>query len=221
MVGSGGDMTENYSSWIKPVEDILFGQPNNLILLGYLALTGIIVGGWRLFIYYREDRFFPKIEFFCDVLFKSERKNLWIVEIVCVVRNKGVAGHRVKDLNFRLHGLRSDDALVDGDASINEQVIFPHLIKNGRWKARPGMNDRVEAGTSQFYRHVAYVGKEYNELVLHGSMKYRQRKWPFFGHHVTHTCNRLIASPATMEEARQELTGERMRLEFGDIAQAN
>ena len=182
----------------------------------YLITTAIIIGVWRLFLYYREDRFFPKIEFFCDILFKAEQNDLWIVEVVCVVRNKGTSGHKARDLEFRIHGLEKSDLIKFGDSSINEQLEFPHLIKEGRWKARPTMNERIEANTSQFYRHVTIIPKDFQAVAIHGSMRYKQRRFGFIGRRVRHTANRLIRIPESLEEAEQCQNSDRLKMEYAD-----
>jgi len=195
------------------VPDLILQSADSGVLL-YLIITGFVISVWRLFLYYKEDRFFPKIEFFCDVLFKAEKEDTWLVEMVCVVRNKGISGHKVQDLKFRIHGLKDTDKLEFGSDAINGQLNFPHLIKEGKWKIRPAMNERVEANTAQFYRHVTYVGKDFKALVAYGSMRYRQRRLGLIGRRVTHTCNRLIEVPQSLEEARSLRTPEHLNMKF-------
>jgi hypothetical protein len=183
-----------------------------ILLIGiYTALAA-----WQVVNHFREDRFFPKIEFFCDAFFKIERDDYWLVEVVCVVRNKGIAGHRARNLNFKLHGIRRDEEALDGDESINFQVEFPENFKSGHWKIRKGMNERVEAGTAQFYRHVARISKDYDAIAVHGSMEYKQRRRMFLGERVTHTCNRLVRVPKDSADAQDTLKAERLALTFGE-----
>ena len=180
------------------------------VVLLFVALTFQAL--WSLYHHLRRREYFPKIEFLCDILFKAQTETHWIIEIVCAVRNKGAAGHKARNLAFRVHGLRADDRLEDGPSDINNQLNFPHLVKSGIWQRRRELNDLVEAGTTQYYRHVAYVKKdEYLALVVHGSMQYPQTR---SGKLVTHTCNRLVKVPETLEDARAYAKDEMDRLQF-------
>lgn len=206
------EVSPNFS-W-QDLYSLIYESADSGVLV-YLIVTAFVIGIWRLFLFYREDRFFPKIEFYCDVIFKTDKASCWLVEVVCVVRNKGISGHKMRNLEFRLHGIKDSDELIFGDDSINEQLTFPHFIKESRWKIRPAMNERVEANTAQFYRHVTYISKEMTAIVVHGSMQYKQRRLGVFGRPVRHTCNRLIRVPVNLEDAMNAQSDARFRMEFG------
>lgn len=184
----------------------------NGVGLGVLTVAMLLQAGWNLYHHFRKGEYFPKIEFLCDLLFKAQTETHWIVEIVCAVRNKGIAGHQASDLNFRVHGLELADSLQNGSAAINNQTKFPHLIRSGVWQRRRDFNDIIEAGTTQYYRHVGVIPKgKYIAAVVHGSMKYPQTR---FGKLVEHTCNRLIKIPENEDEARAYAHEEMDRLQF-------
>ena len=178
----------------------------------FLFVALIFQALWNFYHHLKRREYFPKIEFLCDILFKAQTETHWVIEIVCAVRNKGVAGHKARNLTFRVHGLRTDDRLEDGPSEINNQLNFPHVVRSGVWQRRRELNDLIEAGTTQYYRHVGIVPKNnYLALVVHGSMQYPQTR---SGKLVTHTCNRLVRVPETQEEALAYSEREMDRLQF-------
>lgn len=199
---------------LEPVWALFDELDGNTATQSLLILIVLVQGGWILYNHLKRREFFPKIEFNCDILFKARSDKHWIAEIVLAVRNNGIVGHEARDLSFRIHGLKPHDHLEEGPAAINHQLNFKSLVKEGKWARRHDLNALIEAGTTQYYRHVMAIdANQYVALVVHGSMEYPQKRK---NHFVVHTCNRLVRVPSSLDEADLYNQGERLRLSVGD-----
>ena len=159
-------------------------------------ILSMIGGAWIFFRYLSQREFYPRMEFNTNINFKNETDDLFIVEIYCSIRNVGSVRHKPKKLYFSVKGIKPTDEYEDGDDKILNQLNFPHPVKNGLWFPENWKYSYIEPGTTQEYRHLAKISKEYSALMIHGKMHYRLRGY--------RTANRLVAMPKSLTEASSQ-----------------
>ena len=176
--------------------------------------AAIFSGYWVLRDAHRRDKYFPKMEFLVDVLFKAELDDAWLVEIVSTIRNRGIVRFYAAELIFDLRGMRADDTIDETRDEIARQTNFAHPLKEGRWYERFD-GTFVEAGTTQIYRHVTTVPKTMAAVLAHGHLVYRDK---IKGKAVRQSADRMVRVPADLEDATAYLDGERARNLLSAIA---
>jgi hypothetical protein len=81
--------------WIK----FLTGEADT-IANAIAVLTATLAGAWIVYKYLIQRDFFPRVEFNVDVLFKVEREDLWIAELLCEIENAGLVRHKRACVEF-------------------------------------------------------------------------------------------------------------------------
>lgn len=155
---------------------------------------GIIIGGaWVLRNYVFQREYFPRIDFSVDVNFIGVHKGEWLIEVLGLLNNRGQVPHTIQSFRFELRCLSKGDALIDGDAAIRGQVVFPHVIKENSWiPAIEGVGMIIHPGVSLRYNYVYRIPEDTVFVLLHGILDYGKKS-------LQHRADRMLKVPDKVE----------------------
>jgi hypothetical protein len=148
-------------------------------------LTG---GGWVFLRYVYQGEFKRRVEFNVDVNFVSIHQDVWLVELIASVENKGLVTHQIADFSFKLRCLFPEDAVEVTGRKANFQTNFPHKLKTGTWLPNQWGNSFVRPGVCTRYVFVTDVPKRAVAVVLSGRFRYPERE-------SFHTAVKLVKVP--------------------------
>jgi hypothetical protein len=175
-----------------------------------LATLAILVGGgWAVRKYLFQKESLARLELRVNVEFVGKQGDEWLVELLGLLENKGAVPHEIRDLKFELRCLLKGDALQEGGATIQKQVNFARLHKEGSWT--PGGQDSkmtILPGVAIRYSHVARLPPDAAFVLLHGKLQYNSKKMPDL------RADRLLKVPEE-REAESERRGRRERDDCG------
>jgi hypothetical protein len=154
---------------------------------------GIVIGGgwvfWR-FIY--QGEFKKRIGFEVDVRFVSQKDDVWLVELLARVDNKGVVTHKINKFTFELRGLYDKDAIEESEKA-NGQIAM-RILKEGSWLPKKWSNTFIRPGVCNVYAYVTAVPREATVVLLTGRFNYAGREG-------FHTALKLVDVPKVKGEA--------------------
>ena len=157
-----------------------------------VTIGAIIVGAYFAYVkWVRRAEHNPRLEFSVDISFVGVHQDMWLVELLAHVENKGLVRHSITEFTFDLRGLDPEDPVKQGDSKINEQVEIPHLIKTGSWLPGNWASTFIEPGMMTRYSYTTSVPTTAAFVLLHGKFSYNRPG-------AYHTADRLIRVPATV-----------------------
>ena len=155
-----------------------------------VGLSALIGGGWAFYTFGLRKERYPHIETSAEINVIGRHGGWRIVEIVCILNNKGSARHTMKQIDFDIYGIEAGDDLIErGDG----QAHFPHLIKRGTIGA--GYGFFIEPSVVAKYSYVAHVPLNAEFLILHCWFDY-------VGQKAHHSAECTIRLPEIADAAR-------------------
>lgn len=153
----------------------------------------LIGGGWAFWRYVYQGEFKRRVSFNVDVNFVVEHADMWHVELIGLVENKGVVTHQITDFGFKLRCIFPDDPIEESGEKANFQTNFPHKLKVGTWVPNKRGNTFVRPGICTRYTYVASVPRHAIAVVLTGRFKYPEKD-------AFHTAVKLAKVPASPKD---------------------
>ncbi|MCA1432801.1 hypothetical protein I6F33_07400 [Bradyrhizobium sp. BRP20] len=154
----------------------------------------LIVGGiWAYRRYIVEESNYPHIETSAEISFIGQQGDVWIVEVIAVLTNKGKVPHKVQKFGFDLAAIYADE-IVDVSKKHDGQVNFPHRVAKASFL---GDFEYYTVGPSLVakYSYVARVPKKATFLILHCSFNYAD------GRGFSHSMEKTVRVPHKPPEA--------------------
>lgn len=158
----------------------------------------LIGGGWAFWRYVYQGEFKRRVEFNVDVNFVSVHRDVWLVELVASVENKGLVTHQIMGFSFKLRCIFPEDGVMDTGKKANFQTDFPHKLKEGTWLPNQWGNTFVRPGICTRYVFVTDVPKHAVAIVLSGRFQYPEKR-------TFHTAVKLVKVPAELIESQLPL----------------
>lgn len=147
----------------------------------FIAFATLIVGVvWGLLKFFRRDEHFPRVEFEVDARFVGQQGGRVLVEVVAVLTNRGLVPVRIRDMGFKLRGLRAADPLQEGDPAIRGQLRIPHLLKEGEFVPGHWGHTFIYPGVRTEYNYITALDADVRFLRVEGSFAYDR---PGHAHH--------------------------------------
>lgn len=153
-----------------------------------VAALAVLAGGAAAiyrFVLQRER--FPHIQSSADIVFIGQQGGFWVVELVCLLTNKGLARHRMRNFTFDLSAIYEDDEMREA-AEFGGQLLFPHRIKLGSFRPDYINEFFVDPSVQAKYSFVARVPVQARFLILHCSFEY-------VGQNAVHSTERTAEVP--------------------------
>jgi hypothetical protein len=149
----------------------------------------LVGGGWAFWRYVYQGEFKRRVVFNVDVNFVAEHKDMWHVELLAIVENKGLVTHEIADFGFKLRCICPEDPIEKAEKRANFQTNFPHKIDEGTWLPNHRGNIFVRPGVCTRYTFVASVPARAVAVVLSGRFRYPERN-------TFHTAVKLVKVPS-------------------------
>jgi hypothetical protein len=138
----------------------------------FVTAVGIVFGGiWAYRRYVLQEESNSYIEFSADVNFVGKQTKWWIVEIIGIIENKGKVQHRMREFEFELDAIYSEDPAVLNPRWGN-QVNFGHSVARGSFLPRSSKFFFIAPTVKASYSHVTLVPAEARFLILHCRFSY-------------------------------------------------
>jgi len=135
----------------------------------------VVGGGWAFWRYVYQGEFKRRVAFNVDVNFVAEHQDVWLVELLASVENKGSVTHQIADFSFKLRCIFPEDAVEETGKKANFQTNFPHKLKEGTWLPNQWGNTFVRPGICTNYVFVTAVPKRAVAVVLSGRFRYPEK----------------------------------------------
>jgi hypothetical protein len=135
----------------------------------------VFAGGWAFWRYVYQGEFKRRVQFDVDVTFVAEQDDIWHVELVALVDNKGLVTHRIADFGFKLRSIYPEDPIEEAGQRVNFQTNFPHKLKEGTWLPSRRGNTFVRPGICTRYTYVTTVPGRAIAVVLTGRFRYPEK----------------------------------------------
>jgi hypothetical protein len=132
----------------------------------------VIAGGWAFWRYVYQGEFKRRVQFDVDVTFIAEQDDVWHVELVAVVENKGLVTHQISEFGFTLRSIDPGDPIEETDELVNFQTNFPHKLKEGSWLPKQWGDTFVRPGICTRYTYVTTIPRGPIAVVLTGRFRY-------------------------------------------------
>ncbi len=132
-------------------------------------------GGWAFWRYAYQGEFKRRVAFNVDVNFVAEHEDVWLVELLALVENKGLVTHEIANFSFKLRCIYPEDAIEEAGQQANFQTNFPHKLKEGTWLPNRWGNTFVRPGICTRYTYVAAVPKRAIAVLLTGRFRYPEK----------------------------------------------
>ena len=134
--------------------------------------VGIVFGGiWAYRRYVLQEENNPYIEFSAGLNFIGRQAGWWVVEITGFVENKGKVRHRMREFEFELDAIYSEDPIVL-DARWANQVNFRHPVARGSFLPESFEFFFIAPTVKASYSHITMVPPEARFLILHCRFQY-------------------------------------------------
>jgi hypothetical protein len=150
----------------------------------------VIGGGWAFWRYVYQGEFKRRVAFNVDVNFVAVHQDVWLVELLASVENKGLVTHEIEGFSFKLRCIFPEDALEETGKKANFQTNFPHKLKEGTWLPNQWGNTFVRPSICTRYVFVTSVPARAVAVVLSGRFRYPERE-------SFHTAVKLVKVPAS------------------------
>jgi len=150
------------------VMDTIFDIGSKVIAFGALV-TG---AWWGIVKYLKRDEHFPRVGFEVSANFVGSQDGKVLLEVLAYLDNKGVVPLKIKDLNFKIRGLREDDPINEGDNSIRGQIRIPHILCKGAWIPEHWNYTFIYPGVKTEYSYVAALPLDISFVRVEGSFSY-------------------------------------------------
>lgn len=142
-----------------------------------IAFAALVAGAvWGVLKFLRQDEHFPRIAFEVTARFVGEHDGRTLVEVMAVLENKGVVPIRIKDLAFKLRGVRANDTLQTRDESIRGQTRIPHLLCEGSFVPIAWGYTFIYPGVQTEYNYVTILESEVRFVRVEGSFSYEREQ---------------------------------------------
>ena len=160
------------------------------VIESIVKTVALLIGGaWAFWRYVYQGEFKRRVEFNVDVDFIAEHRDVWLVELVASVQNKGLVTHQIENFSFKLRCIFPEDAVEEAGERANFQTNLPHKLKAGTWLPNNWGNTFVRPGICTRYVFVTAVPKRAVAVVLSGHFQYPEK-------HSFHTAVKLAKVPA-------------------------
>jgi hypothetical protein len=128
-------------------------------------------GWWALARFWREREGALRIQFDLAVRFIGYRVEIWLVELIATLENKGKIRHKIKEFTFQLSYLTSAGEISSVDAS-KLIVPFQNIAASGSWLSKNWLYTFVEPGVKQSFTVVTTIPEEALYLYLSARFDY-------------------------------------------------
>jgi hypothetical protein len=137
---------------------------------------GVLVVGiwWGIVKYLKRDEHFPHIFFEVTANFVGIQNDQILFEVLALLENKGVVPIKIKDLNFKIRGLREQDRLEKGEDAIRGQIKIPHLLMEGSWIPSNWQYTFIYPGVRTEYNYIAAISTNVSFIRVEGSFSYER-----------------------------------------------
>lgn len=153
----------------------------------FATVISFILGGiWVYMRYIRQQERYPNIEFSADINFIGQQADWLIIELIGTIENRGKAQHKMKEFEFDLDAIYSQDPIEVSD-EWGGQVNFHRPVVKGSFLPKRYSFFFIDPGVKAKYSYVARVPKEATFLIFHCWFKYSDGR--NFGHTAEKTVN--------------------------------
>lgn len=138
-----------------------------------IAFGALVAGAWWGVVkYLKRDEHFPRVGFEVSANFVGTHDGKVLLEVLAHLENKGVVPLKIKDLNFKIRGLREDDPISEGDNTIRGQIRIPHIFWEGSWVPEHWNFTFIYPGVKTEYNYVAALPLDISFVRIEGSFSY-------------------------------------------------
>ena len=137
------------------------------------SIAIVVAAYWAI----RRFIYAPRIEMSVDVCFVGQHGDDWVVELLCLLENKGQVPYAIRSLSFNLRTLLESDTPAEGGDAIRHQLEFPHRVKEGSWIPVVSQNPAViHPGIKMRYSYVQCIPADARLALLHGVLDYGKQR---------------------------------------------
>ena len=149
----------------------------------YVQPAALVIGGlWAYMRFIRERKQYPKVMLTARLDQVAWHDGRRIVRVCVDVRNDGAVRLTIPKMRYTLRTLRQGDPVVDGDAEILGQPVFPNLEVHRRLFFPPTQEYAfVDAGTTATFTSVAHLPANARVALVQITLKYRDPDSDFHG----------------------------------------
>lgn len=150
----------NFSDWTESIKNIIE------------VIAILIGGGWALYRFGLFRERFPSMEISNGINYIGENSSEYLLELYCVVENKGKVRKWLAPFDFELLYLEESDPF-ESNSEVNEEIYFKKFLRNVThygnrkyWVHPDWYIPFVDGGSKKHFHHVTAVPKEYKYLIL-------------------------------------------------------
>lgn len=142
-----------------------------------IAFVTLVLGAvWGALKFWRRDEHFPRVAFEVTARFVGTQAERTLVEVLASLENHGVVPVRIRDLRFKLRGVRASDVLEPGDDSIRGQTRIPHLLQEGSFVPAHWDHTFVYPGVKTEYNYITTLDPDVTFVRVEGSFSYEREQ---------------------------------------------
>ncbi|MEQ8415942.1 MAG: hypothetical protein RIB71_15795 [Imperialibacter sp.] len=150
----------NFSDWAESIKNIIE------------VIAILVGGGWALYRFGLFRERFPSMEISNGINYIGENSSEYLLELYCIVENKGKVRKWLAPLDFELLYLDESDPF-ERDLEINEEVSFKKILRNVThygnrkyWVYPDWYIPFVDGGSTKHFHHLTAVPKHCKYLIL-------------------------------------------------------
>lgn len=146
------------------------------IIASVATTIAILIGAaWAYFRFVRQRENYPFIDFTAYITFHKKIGDVWIVELLTFIENKGKVQHRLEKFRFDLFYLTASDKVTTSE-EIGGQVYFPNKITEASFLPQKSKYFFIEPGSKNKYSYIVAVPIEAEVIILHSWFDYLDGK---------------------------------------------
>lgn len=133
-------------------------------------LAIIAAGVWTFYRFGITRERHPKLEFDLDMTILGKANDQILIELIAIIRNKGLTRQYIRDFSFSLRYLKLEDEIDTSDTNINYQVIFPNLVVKQNWVVATPL-PFVDGGIVHRFSYIAAVPIHADVILIYSKFK--------------------------------------------------
>ena len=126
---------------------------------------------WGYYRFFREGKNKQRIEFFIDLNDLGVFNNDRVIEIDCIVENKGFIEHKFKEIIVRIRGIKEGTELLEmedkNDRTYKPRLLFPEKIHSAKIALTKDDQYFVRPSVKQHFSIVLKIPKDIILILVH------------------------------------------------------
>ena len=136
------------------------------------TIAVIVGGGWVLFRFGLFRERFPSMEIQNGINYIGENSSEYLIELYCIVENKGKVRKWIAPLDFELFYLKKND-IFESKVSLNDEINFnkfsrtnTHYNNRKYWVQPDWYIPFVDGESKKRFHHLTVIPKDFKYLIL-------------------------------------------------------